>query len=215
MRIIELGLTDFLEAYEIQSELVKKVSQGLSDNTLLITEHRPVITIGRRGSQENILKTKEFLSSHNIEIVYVARGGDVTYHGPGQIIAYPIFKLENEGRDIHRFLDFLEEVGRHFLEQYGLLGERRPGFRGIWIDGKKIGSLGIGVKRWVTYHGLAINVNTDLTPFSFIRPCGIKGAEISSLKNLLGYDLEIRDAKDRLEASFKKISLLAEAVSKS
>ena len=214
MHVIDLGITDFREVYKFQVDLVKKVSQGVSDDTLVITEHRPVITIGRIGSRDNILVSKEYLSSCGIEVFDIDRGGDVTYHGPGQIIAYPIFKLVDESRDIHGFLHFLEEVGRHFLMQYGLIAEDRPGFRGIWIKGKKIGSIGIGVKRWVTYHGLAININVDLRPFSFIKPCGIKDVEMASLIDLLGCEVDIDDAKDRLKLSFKEISLLAETVSK-
>ncbi|MFC1621223.1 lipoyl(octanoyl) transferase LipB [Candidatus Omnitrophota bacterium] len=208
MQIINLGLTGFLEAYQIQTDLARKVALGTCENTLLITEHNPVVTIGRTGSEENIFRRE-------IDIIHTDRGGDVTYHGPGQLIAYPIFKLENESRDIHRFLEFLEEIGRAFLSQYGILTEKRPGFRGVWTDNKKIGSIGIGVKKWVTYHGLAVNINTDLMPFSFIRSCGIEGVEITSLKNLLQREIDMDDAKNRLVSTFKKIPLLAETVSKS
>ena len=214
MQIIDLGLTDFLEAYQFQIELVNKVSKGLCEDTLLITEHKSVVTMGRISSQDNILKSKEEISSFGIELINTDRGGDITYHGPGQIVVYPIFKLENEGRDIHRFLEFLEEAGCHFLHQYGLTANKKPGFRGIWVNDKKVGSIGIGVKKWVTYHGLAININLDLTPFSFIRPCGIEGVEITSVKDLLGCKIDIADAKNRIKFSFKEVSLLAEAVSR-
>lgn len=213
MRVIDLGLTDFLETHKLQGELVERVSLGLCEDTLLITEHRPVITIGRKGSEDNIFKSRQDLISCGIEVLNIDRGGDVTYHGPGQLIAYPIFKLENESRDIHAFLHFLEEIGTHFLMQYGIIAEERPGFRGVWAGGKKIGSIGMGVKKWVTYHGLAMNINTDLLPFSFIRPCGIEGVEITSLKRFLGREIDIKDAKDRIEGSFKEISFLAEAAS--
>lgn len=213
MRVIDLGQTGFLEAYEIQIDLVKKVSLGISENALLLTEHRPCITIGRRGSRGNILSPEQHLRSQGIQVFDTDRGGDVTYHGPGQLVAYPIFKLENEARDIHGFLHFLETLGRHFLAQYSVTAEERPGLRGVWVSGKKIGSIGIGVKKWVTYHGIAINLNTDLTPFSFIRPCGIDGVEVSSLKNILGSrELDIEDAKDKLRTSFKEVPFLAEAV---
>lgn len=208
MRVIDLGLTGFLETYRLQREAVEKVSLGLCENTLMITEHRPVITIGRKGSRDNVLKP-----GCGIDIVSADRGGDVTYHGPGQLVAYPIFKLENEGRDIHAFLHFLEDIGAHFLMQYGVTAEERPGFRGVWVGGKKIGSIGIGVKKWVTYHGLAVNINTGLLPFSFIRPCGIEGVEITSLKEILGREIDIDDAKDKIKRSFREISLLAEAAS--
>ena len=206
MRVIDLGLTDFLEAYEYQTDLAGKVAGRICKDTLLLTEHRSVITIGRKGSRNNVLKP-----GCGIDIVNTDRGGDVTYHGPGQLVAYPIFKLENESRDIHAFLHFLEDIGEHFLMQYGVTAERRPGFRGVWVSGKKIGSIGIGVKKWVTYHGLAMNINTGLLPFSFIRPCGIEGVEITSLKEILGREIDINDAKDKIRHSFKEISLLAEA----
>ncbi len=214
MQIVDLGITDYKDTYRLQMELLEKVSQGLSENTLLITEHRPVITIGRKGSWADIFKSRESLSSRGIEVLESDRGGGVTYHGPGQIVAYPVFKLENEARDIYSFLEFLEKIGSHFLMQYGLSTEPRPGLRGVWVKGKKIASIGIGVKRWVTYHGLAININTDLAPFSFIRPCGIEGVEMASLKTILGGRLYINDAKDKLKSSFEKVSLLAAAVRK-
>jgi len=207
MKVLDLGRTDFSDAYRLQRERADKLALGACEDTLIITEHNPIITIGRTGSQQNILKRV-------IDVIHADRGGDVTYHGPGQLIAYPIFKLENESRDIHRFLEFLEEIGSAFLAQYGIFTEKRPGLRGVWVDGKKIGSIGIGVKRWVTYHGLAMNINTDLTPFSFIRPCGIEGVEITSLKSLLQREIGMDDAKNRLISTFKEISLLAETVSK-
>lgn len=214
MQIIDLGLIDFLEAYKFQMELVGKLSKGLCEDTLLIAEHRSVITIGRKGSWHNILRPKEELSFSGIDVFETDRGGDVTYHAPGQIIAYPIFKLQKESRGIYGFLQFLEQVGCHFLRQYDLIGEIRPGFRGIWIKEKKIASIGIGIKKWVTYHGIAININLDLTPFSFIRPCGIEGVRMGSIKDLLGQEVDIDDAKDRLKYSFKEIPLLAEALSR-
>lgn len=214
MRYIDLGLSDYSEAYRFQREIADRVGSGAAENTLIITEHKGVITIGRRGSRYNILKPAGFLKARGIEVMDVDRGGDVTYHGPGQLVAYPVFKLEGEAKDIHRFLDFLEEVGLNFLERFGINAVTRPGLRGAWVGRKKICSIGIGVKRWVTYHGIAININPDLEPFSFIRPCGIDGVEITSLQRLVGKRIEIDDAKDKLRESFAEVSLLAEAVSK-
>lgn len=208
MRYIDLGLSDYKEAYRFQREISEQVAGGISGNTLIITEHKSVITIGRTGSRSNIFKTE------GIEVMNIDRGGDVTYHGPGQLIAYPIFKLENEARDIHGFLKYLEEVGIDFLSKYGVEAETRPGLRGIWVKNEKIGSIGIGVKKWVTYHGMAINVNTDLRPFSFIKPCGIDGVKITSLEALLKERVDIEDAKLKLRKSFKEIPLLAEAICK-
>ena len=214
MKVIDLGVTDFLEAYEFQLNLVKEVASGDQEDTLLLTEHKPVITIGRKGSKKNILRTRDFLSSQGINIVNVDRGGDVTYHGPGQIIAYPVFRLHGEGRDIHNFLHFLEEVGSYFLMQYGLTAWERPGLRGLWIEDRKTGSIGIGVRKWITYHGLAINIDLDLTPFSFIRPCGLRDA-VTSLKKEISRGVDISDAKDKLAQAFKEIPLLAETASSS
>jgi len=214
MRYIDIGITKYVDAYRFQREILDEVADGVSDNTLLITEHYPIITIGRKGSWDNILKPVDFLKAKGIEILNVDRGGDVTYHCPGQLVAYPIFRLEDGAKDIHRFLDFLEEVGISFLARYGVDAATRPGLRGIWVGRKKIVSIGIGVKKWVTYHGMAINIAPDMEAFSFIRPCGIEGALMTSLHELLGEKIGIYDAKNRLRESFEEISLLAEAVSK-
>ncbi|MFA4992023.1 MAG: lipoyl(octanoyl) transferase LipB [Candidatus Omnitrophota bacterium] len=213
MRYIELGITGYSEAFRLQLEIVQEVAAGLSEDTLIITEHRPVITIGRRGSWSNVLKTGEFLSARGVEILRVDRGGDVTYHGPGQLIAYPIFKLRQGARDLHGFLRFLEEAGIHFLGKYGVKAERVPGFRGVWVNGAKIGSIGIGVKKWVTYHGAAINISTDLTYFSLIRPCGMDRVRMISLEGILGEKIDIVDARRRLRESFEEVSSLAQEVS--
>ncbi|MFC1508787.1 lipoyl(octanoyl) transferase LipB [Candidatus Omnitrophota bacterium] len=205
MRFVDLGLTGFLEAYKIQMELLGDISRGFSESTLLITEHPSVITVGRRGSHNNIFRSREFLCSRGIEVLDTDRGGDVTYHGPGQLVAYPVFKLENEARDIHRFLEYLENVARHFLSKYDVAGEFKPGLRGVWIKKKKIASIGIGVKKWVSYHGLAININCNLLPFSFIKPCGIEKIETTSLEKVLGYKVGINDAKYRLKSSFEEL----------
>jgi len=213
MRIIDIGITDFLKAWEYQKAIVRDVDNGLCEDTLILTEHYPVITIGRQGKSSNILKSSEFLKKNGIDIIEVDRGGDVTYHGPGQLIGYPIFRLKDRGRDVHKFLEFLEDIGRHFLTQYGLTSKKIPGLRGIWVNGKKIGSIGIGIRRWVTYHGMAININVELTPFSFIKPCGIEDLEMTSLKELLGCDIDIDEAKLQLIRSFdEKISSMAETV---
>ena len=204
MRYIDLGLSDYKEAYGIQREVWEKVVSGIFENTLIVTEHNSVITIGRKGSADHIFKTED------IKVLNIDRGGDVTYHGPGQLVAYPIFRLENEAKDIHDFLKFLEDVGINFLSRYGIRAQRNPGFTGIWVKGAKIGSIGIGVKKWVTYHGMAININPDLKPFSFIKPCGIEGVKITSLENLLNEKIDIDDAKHKLKDSFEEISLLAE-----
>jgi len=214
MRYIDLGLSDYKEAYKAQCEIRDNIAKGVCENTLIITEHRSVITIGRKGSRGNLFRTNEFLADLGIEALDVDRGGDITYHGPGQLVAYLIYKLENEARDIHGFLRFLEKVGINFLSKYGVEAGTVPGARGVWVNGAKICSIGIGVKKWVAYHGMAININPDLTPFSFIKPCGIQGVKITSLENLLKEKINIEDAKRKLRESFEEVPLLAEAVCK-
>jgi lipoyl(octanoyl) transferase len=214
MRYIDLGLSDYKEAYKVQCEVRNKVANGAFENTLIVTEHKSVITIGRRGSAGHLFRTVEFLTGLGIEVLNVDRGGDITYHGPGQLVAYPIFRLENEARDIHGFLRFLEDVGVNFLSKYGVEAGRVSGATGIWVKGAKIGSIGVGVKKWITYHGMAINISTDLRPFSFIKPCGIQGVKITSLECLVKERLDIEDAKRKLRKSFEEVPLLAEAVCK-
>ncbi|MFH1783044.1 MAG: lipoyl(octanoyl) transferase LipB [Candidatus Omnitrophota bacterium] len=211
MKIIDIGLKKYREAYEFQLELVEKVSRGLEPDTLIITEHYPIITLGRRSKLENILASEEELNNLGIEVLKIDRGGDVTYHGPGQLVAYPIMKLENEAKDIHIFLDYLEEVGLDFLSRYNVSGSKKSGYRGVWVGEQKIASIGIGVKKWVTYHGIAININTRLKDFSLITPCGIKDIGMTSLEKVLGKRIDIDHAKDRLVSSFKEVSLLAKA----
>jgi lipoyl(octanoyl) transferase len=214
MRYIDLGLSDYKEEYKVQCEVRNKVANGAFENTLIVTEHKSVITIGRRGSAGHLFRTVEFLTGLGIEVLNVDRGGDITYHGPGQLVAYPIFRLENEARDIHGFLRFLEDVGVNFLSKYGVEAGRVSGATGIWVKGAKIGSIGVGVKKWITYHGMAINISTDLRPFSFIKPCGIQGVKITSLECLVKERLDIEDAKRKLRKSFEEVPLLAEAVCK-
>ena len=205
MDYIDLGISEYKESYRIQRETAEKVAAGMRGNTLIITEHKKVITIGRTGSDSNVFK------SEGMDVLKIDRGGDVTYHGPGQLVAYPIFKFEKEARDIHNFFGYMEDVGINFLNKYGVSAEAKPGLRGVWTGDGKIGSIGIGIKKWVTYHGMAININTDMTPFSFINPCGVAGIRMTSLEILLGKKIDIGDAKFRLRDSFEEVSLLAEA----
>ncbi|MFH1478478.1 MAG: lipoyl(octanoyl) transferase LipB [Candidatus Omnitrophota bacterium] len=214
MNIIDLGLTEFLDTYKIQLDLVQDVSEKKRDNTVLVTRHYPVITAGRLSDAGNILLSEEELLSKGINIVNIDRGGDVTYHGFGQLVLYPIVRLENEARDIHLFLEYLEEVGIRFLSKYGVFGVRKHGFRGVWVGQDKIASIGIGVKKWTTYHGMAINITSDKDGFSFIRPCGIESVNMTSLTDILGRKIGFEDAKAKAIASFEEISLLDKAVSK-
>ncbi len=179
MKIRDLGLIGFGEAFVIQEQLAEEIFRGLETETLLLLEHSPVYTIGRGGSKDNILDAA-------IEPVRINRGGDVTYHGPGQLVGYPIIDLDLRGRNLHRYLRFLEEMLIRVAAGYGVDARRVPGRTGVWTGKGKLASIGVGVRRWITMHGFAMNVSTDLERFSSINPCGIEACPVTSLQDLLG-----------------------------
>jgi lipoate-protein ligase B len=185
-RILELGLVDYDRARSIQLQLVDKRIDGKITDTFVFVEHPPTITVGRGTRDNNILVSEESLRQRDVHVCEVERGGDVTFHGPGQQVIYPIIDLEQRGRDLHRFLRDLEEVVINFLGNYDLDGERIPGRTGVWVGDKKICAIGIAVKRWVSYHGLALNLCTDLSYFNLINPCGLPSSTVSSLESLTG-----------------------------
>jgi lipoyl(octanoyl) transferase len=189
-RILELGLVDYDRARQIQLQLVdKRINDKITD-TFIFVEHPPTITVGRGTQDNNILASEEDLKRRGVKVCEVERGGDVTFHGPGQQIIYPIFNLERRGRDLHRFLRDLEEVVIHFLGSYELKGERITGKTGVWVGGKKICAIGIAVKRWVSYHGLALNLSTDLSYFNLINPCGFPSSTVTNLESLTGNPID-------------------------
>ncbi|MDD5686732.1 MAG: lipoyl(octanoyl) transferase LipB [Elusimicrobia bacterium] len=201
MKILDLGLIEYKEAYKIQKELVEKRDKKLIPDTLVILEHPPVVTIGKLGTKKNILEFSE-----KIEIIETDRGGDVTCHCPGQIVGYPIFDLKERGKDIHKYLRDLEEVFIQLLKKYDIDAGRRKGYTGVWVgENKKIVSLGVGVKHWITYHGFAFNVNPDLSYFNTIVPCGINGVEMVSLEKLLGKKIDVKKVKSDIINSFLNV----------
>ena len=178
-------------AYEPMLELQKRrhleVVQGESDDTLFLLEHTPVITLGKNASETNVLVSRERLSNLGIDCFEAGRGGDVTYHGPGQIVGYPILALQpGPERDIRRFVGVLEELMIRVVGEYGIEARRLEGMRGIWAGGKKIGAVGVRVARWTTMHGFALNVSTNLEDFQHIVPCGLHGYQVTSMAELLG-----------------------------
>ena len=200
--IIDLGLIDYEDAYRIQKELVQRRRLGEIDDTLIIAEHRPVFTIGRAGSRENLLADEKLLAERGIKVLSVDRGGDITFHGPGQLIAYPVIDLASKFTDLHRYLRRLEDVVIEFLSRYSVPAVRSNGKTGVWVGGRKIASIGIGAANWITYHGLSINVNVDLGFFSMIHPCGFKNIEMESLARILGKNIDMEQAKRTLLSSF-------------
>jgi lipoate-protein ligase B len=155
---------------------------------LLLLEHSPVITIGAAGGEESLLATTEQLESAGVALVHTDRGGNITYHGPGQLVGYPIFDLRSHGKDVHRFIRNLEQVVIGCLEDFGVKGEAVPKLTGVWVGEEKICSIGIAVRRWISYHGLALNVSPNFEHWSLINPCGLVGRQVTSLERLIGHN---------------------------
>lgn len=202
--VVDWGRTRHAEAAARQAELVSRRIAGEAGDTLVFTEHEPVFTLGlRRGAEAHLVWNAERLATEGIEVVSTNRGGDITYHGPGQIVGYPIVSLEPR-RDLHAYLRFLEQVLIDTLATYGLAATRRDGLTGIWLGSRKVAALGVAVRRWVAYHGFALNVNVNLAHFGGIVPCGISAAEgtVTSLQAELGRALDPEDIKARLAREF-------------
>ena len=183
---IDWGRTHYRDAWQRQDELVSARLAGTAPDTLVFTEHEPVYTLGvRRGAEQHLVWTPPQLATQGIEVVSTNRGGDITYHGPGQIVGYPIVSLDTR-RDLHAYLRFLEQVLIDTVARHGLVAARREGKTGIWLGPRKIAAIGVAVKRWVTHHGFALNVTTNLSHFAGIVPCGIVDGTVTSLAAELG-----------------------------
>ncbi len=202
---MDLGLIEYGAAYSIQKELVDKRLHHEVPDTLILLEHEPVFTIGRGGSVENILISEERCLLENISLYEVDRGGDVTYHGPGQLVGYPVLDLNGYGRDIHRFIRWLEEVIIRTLVEYDLPACRISGLTGVWVRQKKIASIGVGVRKWVSFHGFSLNVAVDMRCFSFINPCGLKSSEMISMQELLGDEVSVADVQEKVVEKFAEV----------
>jgi lipoyl(octanoyl) transferase len=183
---VDWGRTGYRDAWRRQDELVAARLAGAAPDTLVFTEHEPVYTLGmRRGAEQNLVWSPPRLAAEGIEVVSTNRGGDITYHGPGQIVGYPIVSLEAR-RDLHAYLRFLEQVLIDTVARHGLAAARREGKTGIWLGPRKIAAIGVAVKRWVAHHGFALNVTTNLGHFAGIVPCGITDGTVTSLAAELG-----------------------------
>ena len=193
-----LGRVPYAEGLELQAGLVAERQAGRIPDTLLLLEHDPVFTLGRNARADNVLLSREALEAQGFQLFETGRGGDVTYHGPGQVVGYPILDLSPDRCDVHRYVRDLEEVMIRTCADYGIEAGRVAGMSGAWVGPEKIGAIGVRIARWVTSHGFAFNVSTDLAPFGFIVPCGIRGRGITTLERLLGRPLPLHDAATRL-----------------
>jgi lipoate-protein ligase B len=203
--ILDLGHIDYEDCYRIQKDLVNKRRLGEIEDSLIFAEHNEVFTIGRSGKTDNILVPAGMLAASGLKVLKVDRGGDVTYHGPGQLVAYPVIDLKDSGKDLHSYLRDLEESAIRFLKDYSVCAGRIEDKTGVWVSGKKIASVGIGASNWVTFHGLSVNINCDLKFFSMINPCGIKDVEMTSLGRIKGQDVPMAGVKRSILVHLKEI----------
>jgi lipoyl(octanoyl) transferase len=199
----ELGRVEYGSAFEWQQRLVEQRKQRLIPDQFLLLEHPHTITLGRNGRMENLLGSEPALRAAGISFHTTDRGGDITYHGPGQAIGYPILDLRDWKRDVGAYVRALEQVMIDALADFGIAAERLPGCSGAWVDGKKIGAIGVHISRWVTSHGFALNVNTDLSYFGYIVPCGLTKPVTSMAK--LGVDAALPDVNARLAMRFGQV----------
>ena len=201
----DLKYMDYQECLELQHAVHHARVEGLLPDTLLLVEHPHVLTFGRQANKENVLVSESALQQKGITCAHIERGGDVTYHGPGQLMAYPIFALRKNGIGVLDFVERLEEVMIRVLKDYGITGERNKRNRGVWVGDEKIGFVGIAVRKGISFHGLALNVKPDLGFFQIINPCGLKGVRVTSVAALLKREVSLSNIKDLAIFHFQKI----------
>ncbi|MDP9200324.1 MAG: lipoyl(octanoyl) transferase LipB [Gemmatimonadota bacterium] len=201
---VPLGRMPFGEALELQRSIARdRISGAISQDVLLLVEHPPVVTLGRSSKEKHLVASPEFLQTQGVELFEVERGGDVTFHGPGQLVGYPIVDLKRHRQDLHWYLRRIEEALIHTLADYAIPGERNTSYTGVWTRGKKIASIGVHARDWVTWHGFALNVTTDLSYFDLIVPCGISGVVMTSIARELGAgEVSAQDVRERVAAKF-------------
>jgi lipoyl(octanoyl) transferase len=204
-QVIQSGLVAYNEALQLQKETVALRRASTIPDTLLLLEHPPVITLGRNAKKENLLLSMEQLKAHGVQVFETDRGGDVTYHGPGQIVGYPILDLTQHRRDLSWYMRSLEEVFIRVAQDFGINAGRSPGAPGVWVRNDKLVAMGVHVARWITSHGFAFNVNTDLSHYQWIVPCGLPGKGVTSLEKLLGRTVDMELAVERVIARFGEV----------
>ena len=218
----DLGLIDFKEAWDYQTQLFDETiaikmdnrrdenNKRITSNYLLFCEHPHVFTLGKSGKETHLLLNENSLKAKGATYYKINRGGDITYHGPGQLVAYPIFDLDHFFTDIHKYLRFLEEAVIRTLSEYNIIAERVEGLTGVWVDGnkptaRKICAMGVKCSRWVTMHGIALNIKSDLSYFKNIVPCGINDKAVTSIQNELGKEIDMNDVKQKLKINLSKV----------
>ncbi len=202
LHVEQLGLVHYASALKLQRDKVAQRKAGAIPDTLLLLEHPHVYTLGRNARPENMLVSAEFLASRGAQVFHTDRGGDVTYHGPGQLVGYPILDLTQHRRDISWYMRSLEEVFIRTAREFGIETGRSAGAAGVWFGNDKLAAMGVHLSRWITSHGFALNVNTDLSYFEWIVPCGLQGKGVTSFAKLLGRKVEMDEIVERVVEHF-------------
>lgn len=205
LKYCDLNLIGYSDAWELQHELHHQRKDKMISDVFLMLEHPHTYTLGKTADKKNLIGSKEYLEDNNISVYEIDRGGDITYHGPGQIVGYPIINLNEWQNDTHKYLRALEEVIIQTCKEYGLETERKEKYTGVWIENRKIAAIGIKISNWISMHGFAFNVNTDLNLFNGIIPCGISDKEVTSLAKELGREISLSDVKEKLLNNFRVI----------
>ena len=201
VQVRDLGLCAYDEVWNLQKEIQAQRIAGSSEDTLLLVEHEPVYTLGKNADKNHLLQHYP----DNVQIFQIERGGDVTFHGPGQLVGYPILDLHNYKKSVNWYMRSLEQVIINTLLKYGIKGERKEDLTGVWVKDKKIAAFGVRISRWVTMHGFALNVNTDMQYYEGIIPCGILEYGVTSMEKLLHHEVNMKDVKNTLISSFKNV----------
>ena len=204
-QIERLGVVEYGDGLRLQRERVARRKAGVIADTLLLLEHPHVYTLGRNAKKENLLISAEQLAARGAQVFEIDRGGDVTYHGPGQLVGYPVLDLAKHRRDIAWYMRCLEEVLIEVAREYGLEAGRLAGAPGVWVGNDKLAAMGVHISRWVTSHGFAFNVNTDLRYFDWIVPCGLRDKGVTSLQKLLGRPVEMEEVAGRVVGHFGRV----------
>ncbi len=206
LNIAHLGTMRYTEALDYQREIARqRISGEQAQDILLLVEHPPVVTLGRSSKQKNMISSPEFLASRGVELFEVERGGDVTFHGPGQLVGYPIIDLTRHKQDLHWYLRSVEDALIRALAAFDIPAERNTGFTGVWTKGRKIASIGVHARDWVTWHGFALNVTTDLSYFDLIVPCGIDGVVMTSLEREMNRTVSMQEVEKAVATAFGEV----------
>jgi lipoyl(octanoyl) transferase len=199
------GCVQYSEALDLQMQICESKKHGFARDVLLLLEHPPTITLGRSANANHLLVSENYLKSQGVSLWNVDRGGDITFHGPGQLVGYPILSLSGSERDVRGYMRRLEESLIRLLALYGIESRRDSQFTGVWTDEGKIAAMGVHISRWITRHGFALNVNTDLSFYDLIVPCGISGRSVSSMKKELAHSVEMSDVVERYVQEFSVV----------